>query len=59
MAVGAQGEEYIIAARETPTMVEVFDLAEDITGIPAPRSGTLWVFDAEFTFGQTAKTEGR
>ena len=37
MRDGVSGEEYIIA-NEPRTMVEVFDLAEDITGIPAPRA---------------------
>lgn len=44
MTDGVPGEEYIIAADEPRTMVEVFDLAEEITGIPAPRAVPPWVF---------------
>jgi dihydroflavonol-4-reductase len=36
MEDGVSGEEYIVAS-EPRTMVEVFDRAEEITGIPAPR----------------------
>lgn len=43
MIDGTTGEEYIIA-NEPRTMVEVFDLAEDITGIPAPRAVPPAVF---------------
>lgn len=35
---GVPGEEYIIASAESRTMVELFELAEEITGIPAPRA---------------------
>lgn len=44
MTDGVPGEEYIIAADESRTMVEVFDIAEEITGIPAPRAVPPWVF---------------
>lgn len=43
MTDGVPGEEYIIA-NEPRTMVEVFDVAEEITGIPAPRAVPPAVF---------------
>lgn len=43
MADGVPGEEYIIA-NDARTMVEVFDVAEDVTGIPAPRAVPPGVF---------------
>lgn len=43
MTDGVSGEEYIIA-NEPRTMVEVFDLAEEITRIPAPRAVPPAVF---------------
>lgn len=42
---GEVGEEYIIA-NEARTAVEVFDLAEEITGIPAPRAVSPVVFSS-------------
>ncbi len=38
MEQGDPGEEYIIARGESHSIVEVFELAEEITGVPAPRS---------------------
>jgi dihydroflavonol-4-reductase len=43
MEHGQPGEEYIVAS-EPRTMGEVFDCAEDITGIPAPRTAPDWLF---------------
>lgn len=44
MTDGVSGEEYIIAASEATSMVDLFDIAESITGIPAPRAVPPWVF---------------
>lgn len=43
MEKGDPGEEYIVAS-EPRTMGEVFDRAEEITGIPAPRTVPDWLF---------------
>jgi len=43
MEKGQPGEEYIVASQPR-TMDEVFECAEDITGIPAPRTVPDWVF---------------
>ena len=43
MADGTPGEEYIVAS-EPRTMVEVFEVAEEITGVSAPRAAPGWVF---------------
>ncbi len=43
MEKGEPGEEYIVAS-EPRTMAEVFGCAEEITGIPAPRTAPDWVF---------------
>lgn len=43
MENGDSGEEYIVAS-EPRTLSEVFGLAEDITGVPAPRAVPDWVF---------------
>lgn len=43
MEAGEPGEEYIVAG-ETHTMEELFDVAEDITGVPAPRAVPPSVF---------------
>lgn len=43
MERGEPGEEYIIAS-ESRTLGEVFGCAEEITGIPAPRTAPDWVF---------------
>lgn len=45
MEHGNLGEEYIIAG-ESSTFVELFDLAEEITGVPAPRAVSPSVFGA-------------
>lgn len=43
MEDGTVGEDYIVAG-EPYTLVEMFELAEEITGIPAPRSVPAWLF---------------
>lgn len=43
MEHGDPGEEYIIAA-ESRTLIDIFDHAEDITGVPAPRAATSTIF---------------
>ncbi|MDS0260419.1 NAD-dependent epimerase/dehydratase family protein [Haloarcula sp. S1CR25-12] len=43
MERGEPGEEYIVAG-ETRTMADMFALAEDITGVPAPRTAPSSVF---------------
>jgi dihydroflavonol-4-reductase len=43
MERGEPGEEYIVAG-ETRTMADVFAVAEDITGVPAPRAVSPSVF---------------
>lgn len=43
MEKGEPGEDYIIAS-EPRTMAELFECAERITGIPAPRTVPDWVF---------------
>ena len=43
MERGQPGEEYIVAS-EPRTMSEVLGCAEDITGIPAPRTAPDWLF---------------
>jgi dihydroflavonol-4-reductase len=45
MEHGTLGEDYIIAG-ESSTFVELFDLAEEITGVPAPRAVSPRVFGA-------------
>jgi dihydroflavonol-4-reductase len=42
---GTPGEEYIVAGGPA-TLVEVFDLAEELTGIPAPRAVPPGLFRA-------------
>lgn len=43
MKKGQPGEEYIVAS-EPRTMSDVFGCAEEITGIPAPRTAPDWLF---------------
>jgi dihydroflavonol-4-reductase len=43
MENGEPGEEYIVAS-EPRTMGELFGCAEEITGIPAPRTAPDWLF---------------
>jgi nucleoside-diphosphate-sugar epimerase len=43
MERGTPGEEYIVAG-EPATLVEVFELAEELTGVPAPRAVPPGVF---------------
>lgn len=43
MERGDPGEEYIVA-NESYTLVEVFDLAEELTGVPTPRAAPNTVF---------------
>lgn len=45
MAKGAAGQAYIIAG-PTHTLVEAMQLAQAITGIPAPRAAPPWLFGA-------------
>lgn len=45
MAAGTPGEEYIVASEARP-LPEVFECAESLTGIPAPRVLPDWVFGA-------------
>lgn len=45
MEHGSTGEEYIVAG-ESHTFVEIFDVAEELTGIPAPRAVSPRVFSA-------------
>jgi dihydroflavonol-4-reductase len=45
MEHGVPGEEYLVCG-EARTFVEMFDLAEEITGIPAPRTVSPKLFNA-------------
>ncbi|KJJ85471.1 NAD-dependent epimerase/dehydratase [Candidatus Omnitrophus magneticus] len=37
MEKGASGERYIVTQKESYTLKEIFDMLEDISGIPGPR----------------------
>jgi len=43
MEAGEPGEEYIVAS-EPRNLVEYFEIAEDLTGVPAPRAVPGWLF---------------